>query len=175
MTICIAQVFTQCGFSGCSVVVWVQPGAVSAGLQQAAADWEKQVKSCGSLCCYKRKRKKSPLQFGLNWCFETNSQIRQRLAAKFNQGVSAITHLLDRWTTNQTYLKSRSKLYIHYKWELELGNYSFFFLLSQTLKRWYGREIEKRWSADAAWQRRLRETLFRRSILCVCLRFNRCG
>lgn len=135
MTICIAQVLTQCGFSGCSVVVWVQPGAVSAGLQQAAADWEKQVKSCSSLCCYKRKRKKSPLQFGLNWCFETNSQIRQRLAEKFNQGVSAITHLLDRWTTNQTYLKSRSKLYIHYEWELELGNYSFFFLFIPNAER----------------------------------------
>lgn len=34
MTICIAQVFTQSWFSGCSVVVLEQPGAVSAGLQQ---------------------------------------------------------------------------------------------------------------------------------------------
>lgn len=48
---------------------------------------------------------------------------------KFNQDVSEMPLLLDRWTTNQTYLKSRSKLYIYYKRELELGKYVFYLII----------------------------------------------
>lgn len=63
MTICIAQVFTQSGFSGCSVVVWEQPGAVCAGLQQQT---EKNKLKVAAHCVAINEREKKALS-NLAW------------------------------------------------------------------------------------------------------------
>lgn len=158
-------------FSGCLRAAWCRL------CRPAAADWKKQVKSCSSLCCYKRKRKKA--LSNLAW-IDVLKQIakynntccawQQNSIKVFQQYLQFIGQMDDQSNIFKILVQTLHPLQVRAgTWQLFLFFYFFFIPNAEKMIRtWNWEALKCRCSLADEIKGNTVQT-------CVCLRFNRCG